>query len=375
MNARLLRYLLLPARPAGLLLIVVLTLGFALCGFAGIFGLPMFFVFASWLSIYGYVLLEHVAHGAREPPVLSIDMVNPVGEQRPLIQLAIVAAVWLAIRALAPHIGAAGTAALEALALAALPACVAVLAMADVFWQAVNPLAIWQVVRALGASYLLIVGVALVAACCLAGLKASGMLPPWQLQALAIYAWLAMFSLIGGAMFEHRAPLGLEAMHAPERIAQRLQRQLDGERDRFVDGVFGQARSGNLRGAWQSIEGRLEAEQHASDAYAWLHRRLALHEDQRLASRLGQAWIHRLLGRDNGRVVELARERLGRDASFHPRTQAETLRVADLLRMAGQRGDAEALQRSYERDARASSDISAAVGQIPRADAPPTDAL
>ena len=74
MNLRLLGYLLLPSRPAALMLIAVLTLGFALCGSAGIFGVPMFLVLASWLCIYGYVLLEHVAHGAREPPVLSIEI-------------------------------------------------------------------------------------------------------------------------------------------------------------------------------------------------------------------------------------------------------------------------------------------------------------
>jgi hypothetical protein len=373
MNARLFRYLLLPARPAGLMLIAVLTLGFAFSGSAGTFGLPMFAVLASSLCMYSFVLVEHVAHGAHEPPVLALDMVNPVSEHRPLLQLAIIAAVWLAIRALSPHIGALATA-LEGLALAALPASVAVLAIADSFWHAINPLALWHVVRALGTSYLLIVGVALLAGFGLAGLAGTGALASWELYALGIYAWLALFALIGGALFEHRSSLGHEAMHAPERVAQRLQAQLDAERDRFVDGLFGQSRGGNLRGAWETIEERLEAEQQQNDAYEWLNSRLAHHEDQRLASRLAQAYIHRLLGHDNGRVVELARERLSLDAGFHPRTQAETLRVGDLLRLAGQRGGAEAMLASFERDARA-ADISAAVGQNPRAEAPPTDVV
>jgi len=374
MHPRLLRYLLLPARPAGLLLIGVLTLGFAFSGSSGMFGLPMFLVLASWLFMYGYVLLEHVAHGAREPPVLSVEMVNPVAEYRPLVQLIIVGAVWLAIRALSAHIGALATAMLEALALAALPACAAVLAIADTFWHAINPLALWHVVRALKSSYLIVVAVALLAGFGLAALARTGALASWELEALLIYAWLALFALIGGALFEHRAELGLEAIHAPERLAQRLQRQLDAERDRFVDGVFAQARGGNLRGAWQTIEQRLEAEQQQRDVYEWLNVRLARHEDQRLGNRLAQAWIHRLLGHDNGRAVELVRERLTLDAAFHPRTHAETLRVAELLRLSGQRVGAEGLLASFERDTRA-SDISAAVGQIPRADAPPTDVV
>jgi len=249
-----------------------------------------------------------------------------------------------------------------------------VLAIADHFWQAINPLALWQVMRALGASYLLIVGVALLLGFGFAALAGSGALASWELYGLGIYAWLALFALIGGALFEHRASLGLEAIHAPERLAQRLQVQLDAERDRFVDGLFAQARGGNPRGAWETIEARLEAEQQRNDAYEWLHSRLARHEDQRLASRLAQAYIHRLLGHDNGRVVELARERLGLDAGFHPRTHAETLRVGDLMRLAGQRGGAEAMLASFERDA-STADISAAVGQIPRVDAPPTDVV
>ena len=374
MNARLLRYLLMPARPAALMLVAVLTLGVAFAGSAGTLGLPMLLVLAGSLGMYGYILLEHVAHGAHEPPVLALEMLNPVSEHRPLLQLLIIAAVWLAIRVLSAHIGALPTAALEALALAALPACIAVLAIADHFWQAINPLALWQVMRALGGSYLLIVGVALLLGFGFAALAGSGALASWELYGLGIYAWLALFALIGGALFEHRASLGLEAIHAPERLAQRLQVQLDAERDRFVDGLFAQARGGNPRGAWETIEARLEAEQQRNDAYEWLHSRLARHEDQRLASRLAQAYIHRLLGHDNGRVVELARERLGLDAGFHPRTHAETLRVGDLMRLAGQRGGAEAMLASFERDA-GTADISAAVGQIPRVDAPPTDVV
>jgi hypothetical protein len=320
------------------------------------------------------VLLEHVAHGAREPPVLSIEMVNPVSEHRPLVQLLIVGVVWLGIHALAPHVGGLATAALEGLALAALPACIAVLAIADTFWQAINPLALWHVVHTLKFSYLIIVGVALLAGFGLVALAARGSLAVWELYALGMYAWLALFALIGGALFEHRLEIGLEAAHAPERVANRLQVQLDAERDRFVDRVFAQARGGNLRGAWQTIEQRLEAEQQQKDVYEWLSARLGRHDDQRLATRLAQAWIHRLLGQDNGRVVELVRERQGLDATFHPRTQAETLRVAELLRLAGLRGNAEALLASYERDTRA-ADISGAVGRNPRADAPPTDVV
>jgi hypothetical protein len=37
-------------------------------------GLPLQLILLSWLFKYGYVLLEQVAHGAREPPVLAIAL-------------------------------------------------------------------------------------------------------------------------------------------------------------------------------------------------------------------------------------------------------------------------------------------------------------
>jgi hypothetical protein len=350
-NARLIGYLLLPARPAGLLFIGILAIGFALCSLAGLLGVPMLLVLSACLFTYGYVLLEHVAHGAREPPVLAIEMLNQATEHRPLLQFAILGLGWLALRSVAPRLGAVPTAALEALALAALPASVAVLALDRAFWRAADPLALWQVARALGASYLAIVALALLYGFGLAALSRYAPLPSWLLHTIAIYAWLSLFAFIGGALFEHRDDLGLEAMYAPERLALRAQAQVERDRDRFLDGVFAQARSGNLRGAWQSIERVLEALGHENDCYEWLHARLAQHEDQRLASRLAQEYIHRLLGRDNGRIVELVRERLRQDAQFHPRTEAETLRVADLLRLAGDRAGAEALQASFAREA------------------------
>ncbi|MGA2365786.1 MAG: hypothetical protein ABSG12_09865, partial [Steroidobacteraceae bacterium] len=89
-----LRYLALPARPVGLILIGVLSIGFALCMRAGLLGLPLQLILLSWLFKYGYVLLEQVAHGAREPPVLAIEMLNPASEQRPLVQLALVLIVY-----------------------------------------------------------------------------------------------------------------------------------------------------------------------------------------------------------------------------------------------------------------------------------------
>jgi hypothetical protein len=181
----------------------------------------------------------------------------------------------------------------------------------------------------------------------IAALAAYALLPGWLLNALAMFAWLSLFSLLGGGLFEERAALGHEAIHAPERAERRARWHLDRERARFVDGVFAQARSGNLAGAWESTEHELAASGHGFETYDWLLERFARLEDQRLASRLAQDYIGRALGRANGRVVEILRQRLALDARFHPRSAAETLRVATLARLAGDRVSAQCLLSGF----------------------------
>lgn len=345
-----LRYLALPARPVGLILIGVLSIGFALCMRAGLLGLPLQLILLSWLFKYGYVLLEQVAHGAREPPVLAIEMLNPASEQRPLVQLALVLIVYLGLRAIATHIGIGLSLALEGLALVALPASIAVLGIGEPFWQAINPVALWRVARALGPTYAGIVAIVLIYGSAIALLAVHTKLPTGLLAAGIVFAWLSVFSLLGGGLYEAREALGHDAMYTPEREAEQRQRALEQERSRFVDVVYAQARGGNLSGAWSTLEQELAARGHGFDTYDWLLERLQRLDDQRLASRLAQDYIRRALARDNGRVTELVRARLALDAQFRPYSAVETLRVAELVRLAGDRASAQRLLSDFAQE-------------------------
>src|SRR5579864_4556257 len=89
-----LRYLLLPATSLTMLvLVVVVSSGLSLAQFAGLFGLPIDLTLLSCLCNYSYISLEAIANGAREPPVLALEMLNPANEARPLFQLALIAIV------------------------------------------------------------------------------------------------------------------------------------------------------------------------------------------------------------------------------------------------------------------------------------------
>jgi hypothetical protein len=331
-----LRYLALPARPNGVLLIGVLTIGFALAVRARFIGIPLGLMMLFWLCAYSYVLLEHVAHGAREPPVLTMDMVNPAAAGRPLAQLGIVLLAWTGLHGLARPLGATLLHVLEVLLLLALPASIAALGIAEHWWQALLPGALWALARGLGGSYLVLLALALLYTAALVGLYAYG-LPTWLLSIAFTFAWLSLYAAIGGALFEARTALGFEAMQAPERGELRRIAEQEERRARFMDGIYGQARGGNHVGAWQSLQHELAAQGHAFETYEWMLARLAAPELGLLAQRLAQDYLSRALGRDNGRVLRIVRERLARDPAFRPRSPAETARVAELARLAGDR--------------------------------------
>jgi len=344
---RFLHFLLLPATSlTAVVLVVVVSLGLTLAQYAGLFGLPIDLMLLSWLFNYSYIALEAIANGAHEPPVLAIEMLNPVNEARPVFQLLLVIAVSLLLGMLA-FVDLALAGALGILALIALPASVGTLAVASSVWQAVHPEVLWHIARTLGRTYVAIVATALGYVALIYWSVRFEVLPLWPLMALAIFAWLSVFALIGGSMYEHREMLGHDAMDSPEVRAARRQYELDRARARFLDHVHAQARGGNLVGAWDSIERELAAQNHDFEYYDWLFDRLSEREDARLARRLAQDYLANALSRDNARATLIAQRALRADPSFRPRSGAQCLRLAELLRLSGDRQSAAKLLSDF----------------------------
>ena len=65
------------------------------------------------------------------------------------------------------------------------------------------------------------------------------------------------------------------------------------------------------------------------------------------AARLAQDYGSRALARDNARVTRLVQRCVAADRSFRPRSGAETLRVAELARLAGDRSTAQTLLSDF----------------------------
>src|SRR5690349_9713677 len=94
--AAILRYLAVPLRTAPLLLIGTFSVLLMVAFKAGFIGIPLALILLSWFSKYCFVVMDHVAEGAVEPPTMSVEMVNPLSEQRPLILLLMMIGLFFA---------------------------------------------------------------------------------------------------------------------------------------------------------------------------------------------------------------------------------------------------------------------------------------
>ncbi len=233
-----LRVLLVPFHVTSLLLIGLFSILFTFFDLGGLYGLFASLLAQIWVVKYCYVLIEHLADGASEPPVMSTDMLSPF-EIRPWIQLAIVIAGAVACNAIGGNAGFV----LAVLLLAMLPASIAVLGVGEPFYQAVNPLMLYRLIRGLGPYYLLI----LVSIPFYLGIIA--LLDRWQAwgvvrHAAILVCEISFFSLIGGCLYLRRHQLGIEPSRSPERTAARDEAERMKVRAHMLDDVFQQARIG-----------------------------------------------------------------------------------------------------------------------------------
>jgi pentatricopeptide repeat protein len=233
-----LRVLQVPFNPTCLLLVGIVAVLLAFFGSVGLYGALGILILQVWIFKYCYVLIEHLANGRPEVPVLSAEMLSPF-EIRPWVQAFII----IVAGALCWSIGGRAGVALGVVFVALLPASIATLGVGEQPWQAVNPLTLFRVIRGLGPYYAGLL-VAMVAYMLLASLVAS--LSP--LTALARAAELLLeisyFSLIGGAIWFRRRQLGFEPERSPERSAARAEAERAKLRAKMLDDVFQQVRHG-----------------------------------------------------------------------------------------------------------------------------------
>jgi hypothetical protein len=221
----------------------------------------------------------------------------------------------------------------------------------DTALKGLNPWEWYRVIRWLKRDYVLVLsGVVAFWLLALALLSAPAQVLPLVVRiALLMFAWFSVLALLGGAILEKRTS---DPEHSPlERIELEVSAEdIARERDLKIDRIYGEWRSGAHKNAWQTL---LKTVEEGSDPIAelrWLYERIAAWPDPRLAARIAQDLVPRLLGISRySEAMSITRQRLAADPNYRPLTARETLRMARVARDGGDRPTARTLLRDFRR--------------------------
>ena len=350
------RYLLMPFHAAPLMLVVALTILWSLfIEFGKLFGIPADFILLSWFFKYCFALLDAIIAGHKDLPVMSVEMLNPVDEQRPLLQAIIVSLGFIASWWVYHSIGPVAGLGLGAVLLIALPATVALLAMSDSWVHAVSPLAIGRVVKGLGLNYAgvlaIILGGAL--AILIVVLNLDSLL---LILAIAQFCLLAMFCFIGGAIFERRVELQLDTRSHDERVAERDERHHAIARAAVLDRTYALLRLKRRSEAWANLQAWMHKhcpEAHPFTEYHLLQQATCAWDEPVIGDQVTNEYLGKLLANgETGVALEALQLRMNSNPGYYPQGQAYATRLTELVTLSGRK----ALSRQLLANAQARKD-------------------
>jgi hypothetical protein len=329
-HLRLLRHLVRPARGGAGAVVIVFALLLYLAVMARFVGIPLDLLLASWFFKYAYILFDHTARGFDEPPTLDIQMMNPVDEQRPLGQVAILGLIYGAVKLAESYLGATAAVGIAIVAALLVPASAAVLGLEGNIIKAANPLEWIRVVRGLGLLYGAVLLVIVAYALGLALLARLELWLPLQI-AIAMFAWLSVFSFLGGALYERRHELGIEAWASPELVEERRRARELKDAERIVTEAYGLMRADSHIKSWQLLKDWVSSRGNTPVDYQWLCDRVSRWDDPRYITRLTEERVDRLLIlKRTGEALDVVAQRLQVDQNFRPKTAADTLAIAQM---------------------------------------------
>ena len=327
-----------------LLLVAIFTVGLLIAANAGLLGIPLAAMLVSLFFKYCFVVLDAAIAGHDEPPVMSVELANPVNEPRPISHALLIVAGVLVAKAVYVYAGHAAGVLLGAVLIFTFPATIASLGLNSNPFIAAWPPRWIEIIRGLKGDYLLLNVLVLAAAAILATL-AKFDAPGWIDLAAQQMLLLFVFAAVGRALFEHRIDFGLLSRSPQEHLEEREHREHRQTRQRMIDDAYVQFRHDKPKEGWTEIEAWLakhaQGMNRLSEYYAVLDA-ASQWDDVRPADRLANDLIALLLtDRETGVALEVVARRIATNPVFRP-TQA--IRLAELAALAGKR----ALRRQLE---------------------------
>jgi len=334
------RYLLMPFRAAPLILVAVFTVLWAFAIRGKIIGIFADVILLSWFFKYCYVLVDTVVAGQDEMPVLSVEMLNPVDEQRPLVQAIIASlgfiACWWVYHAIGPGAGLG----LGALLLCALPATIGLLAISDSWLHALSPLTIGRLMKGMGFRYLVVLSITLGGGALIAWLALSldSILMTLFLAQLVL---MGVFCFIGGAIFESRIELDLNTRTWEERLSERDERHHAQARGAVLDRSYALLRLKRRGDAWANLEPWIR--EHCPDTHPFTEYHALLTatcawEDPVIGDKVADGYLTKLLvNGETGLALDALQIRLASNPKFCPSAPLYAQRLTELAVAAGRK--------------------------------------
>jgi hypothetical protein len=152
-------HLIRPARGGAAGVVIVFAVLLSISAKAGLVGIPLGLILTSWFFKYAYILFDHTVRGVDEPPTLDIQMLNPLDEQRPLAQVAILGLIYAAVYFTQAKMGPTPALVIAVAAALFLPASVAILGLEQNILKAAYPVAWVRMVLGLGPMYALVLAI------------------------------------------------------------------------------------------------------------------------------------------------------------------------------------------------------------------------
>ncbi len=274
-------------------------------------------------------------------------MMNPIDEQRPLGQLAILGLIYAAMSLAESHFGLFAATSIAVISGLLLPASVAELGLEGNLLKAVNPAAWLRIILGLGPLYAMVL---LVIASYVTVLVLIWKLDLWLFveTAIGMFAILSIFSFLGGALYERRHELSLETWVSPEQSLDLRRQEERKEDDVVVMQAYGLMRASSHVKCWQTLNDWLTSRGRAPADYRWLCERVLSWDDPRYVTRLTQDYLERLLYmKRTGEALDTLGQRFNLDASFRPKSAADTLSLARLAVHGGKRSLSRALLADF----------------------------
>jgi hypothetical protein len=306
--------------------------------------LPIYMMMV-WLTQFAFTMIDDVANGRREAATATVEMFSPFGDPRCWVHPALAALVaivlfWQPQIPQAPVLVAAWL---------LFPASIGALAVSSRVFDALNPVAMWQVIRGLGPYYVLLLVATLLA----------GVLGVWvigsDLWSVAKFALcelilLEVYALIGGALHLRRLELGFDPISSPERVVEKEETDRELQRQKVFDDVYRKLRVREtpkaVAAAWgwfeslPNIELQRDVAALLTASRSWM--------EPKAFGKFSQGLITQMLAtRQQGLALAMAEEATRQASTFAPAHESDTVALARYAMQTGRRTTARTLLQNF----------------------------